>query len=134
MQQNAIFGLLALVVNEKTRSGTMAAFSKLINTSQFNEQSVILFLCVILMAALLSYMSTVAIGNNAHRILSKIDYYKLCVTVIFGLAAIVVLLTGLYGLLIFIIATPMGMLAPYMKVRKSNAMGFILLPVMLYFI
>lgn len=102
---NAVFGLLALVVIEKTRSGAMVAFNKLINTSQFNGQSVVLFLCIILMTAFLSYLSTVAIGNNAHRILSKIDYYKLCIAVIFGLAVIVVLFTGLYGLLIFIIAT-----------------------------
>lgn len=68
---NAIFGLLALVVIEKTRSGAMAAFNKLVNTSQLNKQSVIFFLCVILMATLLSYLSTVAIGNNAHRILPK---------------------------------------------------------------
>ncbi|ADI73586.1 protein of unknown function DUF112 transmembrane [Methanohalobium evestigatum Z-7303] len=131
---NAVFGLLSLVVIEKTRSGAMVAFNKLIDASQLNGQFVILFFCIILAAAFLSYLSTIVIGNNAYRILSKIDYYKLCISVILGLALLVFLFTGLYGLLIFIIATPIGMMAPFMTVKKSNAMGVILLPIMLYFL
>ncbi|WP_292484556.1 hypothetical protein [Methanohalobium sp.] len=64
--------------------------------------------------------------------LSKIDYYKFWITVILELAVLVILFTGLYGLLIFIIATPIGMMASFMTLRKSNAMGVILLPGILY--
>jgi putative membrane protein len=35
----------------------------------------------------------------------------------------VYLFTGLFGFFIFIISTPIGMLASFMNVRKSNAMG-----------
>ncbi len=92
------------------------------------------FFAAILLTALFSYFSTVWIGNNAHSILRKLDYTKLCTGVLAGLTIMVFLFTGLFGLFIFIISTPIGMLPSFMKVRKSHAMGVILLPVILYFL
>jgi len=131
---NAIFGLFALAVIGKARSGAMVAVNDLLDTSMFDMFLIIIFLCVILLTALLSYFSTIAIGNNIHRLLSKIDYPKLCMGVLVGLALMVFVFTGLIGLLIFLVATPIGMLAPFMKIRKTHAMGVILLPVILYFL
>jgi putative membrane protein len=51
-----------------------------------------------------------------------------------GLVALVILFTGWFGFIIFLIATPVGMIASYAKIRKINAMGVIMLPVILYFI
>ena len=138
---NAIFGLVALSVIGKTRSGAMVAINDVLGVANGVTASVItldtsmllLFFGVILLTAFLSYFSTIMIGNNVHRVLSRIDYSKLCIGVLIGLAMMVVAFTGFFGLLIFIIATPIGMLAPFFKVRKSNAMGVILLPVILYF-
>ncbi len=138
---NAIFGLVALSVIGKTRSGAMVAINDVLGAASGVTASVItldtsmllLFFGVILLTAFLSYFSTIMIGNNVHRVLSRIDYSKLCIGVLIGLALMVVLFTGFFGLLIFIIATPIGMLAPFFKVRKSNAMGVILLPVIMYF-
>ncbi|MBW6470176.1 MAG: tripartite tricarboxylate transporter permease [Methanosarcinaceae archaeon] len=139
---NAIFGLVALSVIGKTRSGAMVAINDVLGTANgviggvitLDTSTLLLFFGVILLTAFLSYFSTIMIGNNIHRVISRIDYSKLCVGVIIGLALMVVAFTGFFGLLIFIIATPIGMLAPFFKVRKSNAMGVILLPVILYFI
>lgn len=138
---NAIFGLVALSVIGKTRSGAMVAINDVLGVASgvtagvitLDTSMLLLFFGVILLTAFLSYFSTIMIGNNVHRVLSRIDYSKLCVGVLIGLALMVVAFTGFFGLLIFIIATPIGMLAPFFKVRKSNAMGVILLPVILYF-
>ncbi len=139
---NAIFGLVALSVIGKTRSGAMVAINDVLGVANgitggvitLDTSTLLLFFGVILLTAFLSYFSTIMIGNNVHRVLSRIDYSKLCIGVLIGLAFMVVLFTGFFGLLIFIIATPIGMLAPFFKVRKSNAMGVILLPVILYFL
>ncbi|MCQ1535679.1 hypothetical protein FTO70_08300 [Methanosarcina sp. KYL-1] len=131
---NAIFGLVALLVIGKTRSGAMAAVNEILGPESFDFPSLLLFFSAILLTSLLSYFSTVWIGNNAHRLLRKLDYAKLCACVLFGLALMVFLFTGLFGLFIFIISTPIGMLPSFMKVRKSHAMGVILLPVILYFL
>lgn len=131
---NAIFGLVAFLVIGKTRSGAMAAINEILSPEALDFQFLLLFFTSILLTSLLSYISTVWIGNNAHRLLRKLNYTKLCTCVLLGLALMVFLFTGLFGLFIFIISTPIGMLSSFMKVRKSHAMGVILLPVILYFL
>jgi putative membrane protein len=131
---NAIFGLFALAVIGKARNGAMVAVDELLDPGSFDTFSIILFLCVILLTSLLSYFSTISIGNNIHHVLSKIDYSKLCMGVLIGLTILIFVFTGLFGMLVFLIATPVGMLAPFMKIRKTHAMGVILLPVILYFL
>ncbi len=44
------------------------------------------------------------------------------------------LFSGLFGLMIFMIAIPLGMSASIVKIRRSYARGGILLPVRLYFL
>ncbi len=131
---NAIFGLVAFLVIGKTRSGAMAAVSEILGVGAFDLPTVLLCFFAVLLASLFSYFSTVYIGNNAHRVLRKLDYSKLCAGVLFGLAVMVFLFTGLFGFFLFLISTPIGMLPSFMKVRKSHAMGVILLPVILYFL
>ena len=131
---NAIFGLVAFVVIGRTRSGAMVAVEEILGTDSLELSVLLLFFASMVLTALFSYFSTVWIGNNAHHLLQKLDYTKLCTGVLIGLAVMVVLFTGLFGLFIFVISTPIGMLSSFMNVRKSHAMGVILLPVILYFI
>ncbi|WP_255420815.1 tripartite tricarboxylate transporter permease [Methanosarcina sp. MSH10X1] len=131
---NAIFGLVAFVVIGRTRSGAMVAVEDILGTNTLDLSALMLFFAAMVLTALFSYFSTVWIGNNAHLILKKLDYSKLCAGVLIGLAVMVYLFTGLFGFFIFVISTPIGMLASFMNVRKSHAMGVILLPVILYFL
>ncbi|MGM0771625.1 MAG: tripartite tricarboxylate transporter permease [Halobacteriota archaeon] len=131
---NAIFGLFALAVIGKTRSGAMVAVEELLQVASLTGQDIIMFLLVIAITALLSYFSTITIGNNIHIMLAKLDYSMICISVLLGLALMSLMFTGFFGLLIFVIAIPLGMSASFMKIRKSHAMGVILLPVILYFL
>ncbi len=131
---NAIFGLFALVVIGRSRSGAMVAVNELLGNISPDISTVLLFLSAIALTALLSYFSTIYLGDNIHRSLSKLNYSFLCYIVLGLLSIIVLAFTGIFGFLIFLIATPVGMLAPFLNIRKSHAMGVILLPVILYFI
>jgi len=111
----------------------MAAMNEILGIESLGFQVILLFFAAILLTSLFSYFSTVWIGNNAHHMLRKLDYTKLCVGVLAGLTITVFLFTGFFGLFLFVISTPIGMLPSFMKVRKSHAMGVILLPVILYF-
>jgi putative membrane protein len=130
----AIFGLVAFVVIGRTRSGAMVAIEEILGADSLNFSILLLFFAAIVLTALFSYFSTVLIGNNAHHLLKKVNYTKLCTGVLVGLSVMVFLFTGFFGFLIFVISTTIGMLASFMKVRKSHAMGVILLPVILYFL
>ncbi|MBN2110647.1 MAG: tripartite tricarboxylate transporter permease [Methanosarcinaceae archaeon] len=131
---NAIFALVALAVIGRSRNGAMVAVDSLLGGVELDASAMVLFLCVIALTALLSYFSTIYIGDRVHNMLSEINYPLLCYAVIAVLSMIVLLFTGIYGLLIFVISTSLGLLAPFLRVRKSNAMGVILLPVILYFL
>jgi len=130
----AIFGLVAFVVIGRTRSGAMVAIEEILGADSLNFSILLLFFAAIVLTAIFSYFSTVLIGNNAHHLLKKVNYTKLCTGVLVGLSMMVFLFTGIFGFLIFVISTTIGMLASFMKVRKSHAMGVILLPVILYFL
>lgn len=130
---NAIFGLVALAVIGKTRNGAMVVINDLLDGVSLDPPAIVLFLCAIALTAIMSYFSTIYLGDRIHVWLLSVDYPVLCYSVISVLALLVVLFTGLFGLVIFIISTSIGMLAPFLKVRKSHAMGVILLPVILYF-
>ncbi len=131
---NAIFGLFALAIIEKTRSGAMVAVNNLLTDTGISNTFILMCIIAILIASLFSYFSTIVIGNNIHVVLTRIKYTQICKGVLAFLCVIVILLTGIYGLLLFVIATTIGMLAPFMKVRRAHAMGVILLPVILYFL
>lgn len=131
---NAIFGLVAFVIIGRTRSGAMVAIEQILGGNSLTFSILLLFFAAIVLTALFSYFSTIWIGNNAHHLLKQINYSKLCTCVLIGLGIMVLLFTGLFGFFIFVISTPIGMLASFMNVRKSHAMGVILLPVILYFL
>ncbi len=131
---NAIFGLMALVVIGRSRSGAMVAIDELLGSLSFDTSLVVLFLCAVSLTAIFSYFSTVRLGDSLHYRLSELDYPLLCYAVLGLLVIMSLLFTGPFGLLIFIIATPVGMISSFLKIRRSHAMGVIMLPVILYFI
>jgi putative membrane protein len=130
---NAIFSLIALYTIHRTRSGAMVAINGLINIDEWDTSTIILLLAVIVYVSILSYYATIYIGDRISGILSKIDYSKLCSAVLIFLTLMVIIFTGWFGLVIFLISTPVGMVSSFAKIRKTHAMGVILLPVILYF-
>ena len=103
---NAIFGLVAFVVIGRTRSGAMVAVKDILGTDSLDLSVLLLFFAAMVLTALFSYFSTVWIGNNAHHLLKKLDYTKLCAGVLIGLTVMAFLFTRLFGLFIFVISTP----------------------------
>ena len=130
---NAIFSLIALYTIHRTRSGAMVAINGLINIEEWDMSVMILMLAVIVYVSILSYYATIYLGGRISGLLSKIDYSKLCWAVLIFLTLMVIMFTGWFGLAIFLISTPVGMVSTFAKIKKTHAMGVILLPVILYF-
>ncbi|GFO98105.1 hypothetical protein ig2599ANME_2322 [groundwater metagenome] len=131
---NAIFSLIALYTIHRTRSGAMVAIDGLINIDEWDMSVMILLLAVIVYVSIFSYYITIYLGDRISGLLSKIDYSKLCSAVLIFLTLMVIMFTGWFGLVIFMISTPVGMISSFAKIRKTHAMGVILLPVIIYFI
>lgn len=131
---NAIFSLIALYTIQRARSGAMVAINGLVDVGEWDMSMVILLLVVIVYVSILSYYTTIFLGDRISGVLSKIDYSKLCSGVLVFLTLMVIMFTGWFGLVIFLISTPVGMISSFAKIRKTHAMGVILLPVIMYFI
>ncbi len=131
---NAIFSLIALYIIQKARSGAMVAIDKLVNIKEWELSVIIFLLIVIVFISVISYYTTIYLGDRVAGFLSGINYSKLCAGVLAGLSFMVFMFTGWFGFVIFLISTPVGMVASFAKIRKTHAMGVILLPVILYFL
>jgi putative membrane protein len=131
---NAIFSLIALYTIQRARSGAMVAVDEMIPINEWEPSTIAVLLIAVICVSMISYYTTIFLGDRISGFLSKVNYSKLCAAVLTGLTLMVILFTGWFGLVIFLISTPVGMIASFAKIRKTHAMGVILLPVILYFI
>lgn len=65
---NAIFGLVALAVIGKTRNGAMVVINDLLDGVSLDPPAIVLFLCAIALTAIMSYFSTIYLGDRIHLI------------------------------------------------------------------
>ncbi|MBU2617736.1 MAG: tripartite tricarboxylate transporter permease [Euryarchaeota archaeon] len=129
---NAIFSLVALYVIQRSRSGAMVAVNSILPAG-WDLSIVVLFLTVIVGVSIASYFITILIGDHASQALSHLNYPRLCAMVLIGLGTMAILFTGLFGMAIFAVATLIGALPSYLRVKKTHAMGVLLFPLILYF-
>jgi len=87
-----------------------------------------------LIAGSIAAVIALIISKAFARIISKLNYKLLCLAVIIFIAAAAFLLSGVLGLLILAIATSIGLVPNILKIKRSHAMGCLLLPVILWFI
>lgn len=130
---NAVFSLVALYVIGRPRSGAVAAAQEILGGSIGFGQFA-LFLAVVCVAGVLSYLLTLAIGGYAAVIFSRLNYRWLNRGVLAFLAAMCLLMTGAAGLAVFMAAAAVGLAAHILKARKTCLMGVLLLPCIFYFI
>ncbi|MCK4812004.1 MAG: tripartite tricarboxylate transporter permease, partial [Methanosarcinales archaeon] len=129
---NAVFCLIALFIIGYPRSGATIAVRDLVGRTP-DAHTVLLFLTVIALVSIASYITTISLGDFAPSVLEHVNYRKLCTAILIGLVLMVSACGGTFGLAVFLTAVPVGLLPYYMGIRKSHAMGVILLPVMMYY-
>ncbi|MCL7412478.1 MAG: tripartite tricarboxylate transporter permease [ANME-2 cluster archaeon] len=131
---NAIFGLIALYVIDKTRSGAMVAVADILGGAHLDLDTLVLLLIILVGVSIAAYFITIFLGDRILTIVTRIHYRMLCMVILTGLTGMVILFSGWFGFVVFGMGVPIGMLAPYLKVRRSHAMGVLLLPLLiLYF-
>ena len=134
---NAIFGLLAFFIIQKSRSGAIVSIRDLLSTAGMTHLTFDLFLlfyAVIFLTGFLSYFSTLKTGIYLPRFLQKMNYRLISFFILLLLCGLTILMTGSFGFILFVAAGLIGFLPFVLNTRKSNLMGVILFPVMLYFL
>jgi TctA family transporter len=72
---------------------------------------------------------TLLIGKYAARLLAKIPYHILSLCVLGFVSALVIILTGPNGLLLYVTGCALGLIAAASKAARAHAMACILIPV-----
>lgn len=129
---NEVISLNSLYLISNPRSGTSVAIERLLPEISFYDM--LLFLGVILFSAGIVVPITLHLGKTIPHFLAKINYTILSLAVIGFLTLMITIMTGVYGLLIGLTSTGIGLLCAYLGVRRSNCMGLLLIPSVLFFL
>lgn len=127
----ALFSIVALYTIARPRSGAAVFVSNIFPYFGFNE--LLLLLAVTLISTGLSVILILKLMRTIINNMQKIDYRKLTLVTIIFLFGLTLFLTGLYGMLILLVSTSIGILAPVFGVKRSNLMGVLMVPVILFY-
>jgi putative membrane protein len=128
---NALFSLVALFAVGRPRSGAVAAIEKLVVV----DQSVLSQMMIMAVAvAALSYVAVIASARFAAEAIMRLNYRLLCLCVLLGLTSMCLAFTGWFGLFVFFLSTIVGLIAPIAGIRKTHAMGVLMLPLIIHYL
>ena len=134
----AFFVVVVMFVILRSRSGATLAAMELISVAEWTSllmpENLTYFLISLLLGGTLSYFLTLKVGKIFAKHFANVPYalvVKLTITLV---VILVFLFTGIFGLLILIIATFIGLLPVEWGVRRSHCMGVLLIPIILYFL
>ncbi len=129
---------MVLFVILRPRSGAVVAVAELITIQEWNNllmpYNLSFLLIAVLLAGTLSYFLTLKFGKIFAKHFSKLPYKKMVKLTISFIVVMVFLFTGLFGLLILLVATTIGLLPITWGIRRSHCMGVLLLPIIIYFV
>ena len=129
---NIIVSLLAIYFIGKGRSGVAVSVQNLMETITF-EHAMMFTIIGVIVTGMAAY-ATIYLGKRSLSIFRRINYRILCGTVIFFILSVSLLLTGLVGLFVTVIASAIGLGCLLSRSRRSYLMGSILFPVILFFL
>lgn len=116
----------------KARTGAAAAINQLLGPTL--KEELILLLIVAVISALISFFLAYSLAKKIAQILPKINYEKVSIFVISLVTLCVLIISKPLGLLVFITATALGITVILSGVKRTNLMGSLLIPTILFYL
>jgi len=129
---NITFTFIVLHSIGKTRSGAAWALSEVLEKITLNE--VLFIMLIALSSCFLSGILTLKLGKSCLSLMEKINYRKLNVSVLILMVFLLIIFSGIYGMIIAALCAVLGLACIRMGVKKMYLMGFLMLPTILYYI
>ncbi|HLC73163.1 MAG TPA: hypothetical protein VJH20_00835, partial [Candidatus Nanoarchaeia archaeon] len=101
---------------------------------KFDVNTIILFMGVTLLSAGISSIITLYATRFIANKISKLNYKKIGIIVSIFIVLLVTIVSGPLGLFILLISTIIGTLPVFFKVSRSQLMGCLIIPVIIYLI
>lgn len=116
----------------KTRTGAAAAIQSLLGQMDSSMLILILFICLI--SGIISFFLVKKLSIIFLKIIEKINYNKLSKYIIIFLAVLILLISGITGIIVFVISTAVGYYCIQLKVKKTQMMGCLLIPTIILYL
>lgn len=126
-----ILSFIALYTIQKTRSGSIVIISRLLES--INVYHLIIFMAVTLIVAGLATFITLYTAKIFSKIITKINYKLICISIMILITLLALIISGPLGLLVLIVSTSIGLIPPLKGIHRSHLMGCLILPVILFF-
>ena len=128
---DVLFSLLALYLIERSRSGASVAIEQILSFGISLEDTIVISM-VFIIAAFLAKTIIFKGSSTVIKYFSKIQYKPLTLAIIVFISLLVLFATGVWGIVVLITATLLGMVAPVVNVRRAQAMAFFLVPLLIF--
>ena len=129
---SAVFGILALAVAYKGRSGALLAVKDVLGGNALPFEQFPLLLAGVLVGCAVGNRALLFLGAWFARSASRIDTPLLNRVILVLLLFLTVVFNGVPGVLVLIISTLLGMVPPAMGMGRVHLTGCLLIPVLLF--
>ncbi len=135
----AVFGILALAVTGKGRTGALLVVKQMLGAEKVEalasvtSAETVMLLVSVMAAALLGYAITMRTGRWFASKIGHFDLDRLNEIIVVSLVLLVLLMSGIPGLLLLLAATLLGLIPPRLGINRVHLTGCLLVPITLFF-
>lgn len=126
---NFALSIITFYLIEKARNGSIVVISQIIETLTFQDLKT--YLTTITIVGLIAFFLTLALGKKLIKTISKLNIKKINIYLLLFLLTTIYLLTNIYGLLILISSSFLGILTISLGIRRIHLMSILLIPVII---
>lgn len=129
---NFVFSLATLYTLEKARNGAVVAVLQILESIDLN--TLIVFLASALLAGGIATYLAMRLTRIFAKYITRISYPAVCITIILFITGMVFYFSSYLGIFILFTSTAVGITPALLGVKRSHAMGCLLLPVIHFFL
>ena len=126
---NFILSFLTFYLIDRARNGAVYVISQLVDQISIHE--IIKYFLIIGMVSILALFLTLYLGKKIIKIISYLNFEKINYSILIFLIVLVYFMTNIYGLMILLVASAIGILCISLNVRRVHMMSVLLIPVIL---
>ena len=121
-----------LYVIEKSRTGSAVFIGEILQ--ELNLTNLIIILTTIILTSIIAFFITLKLSKIFCKLVSKINYQKISMFIIALILLFVLIFSGIYGILVLIVSTFIGIYCILSGNKRILLMGCLIIPVILIYL
>ncbi|MGC8929553.1 MAG: tripartite tricarboxylate transporter permease [Candidatus Woesearchaeota archaeon] len=123
---NIILATIFLLITERARNGALVVISQI---TDLNLATTMLIIGTVLISSGIASLISLRLSKIFCAIISRIDYAKVSIAMIFFLSFVTVLCSGIFGLLILAVSSSIGFFSQSLNIKRIVLMSCLIFPV-----